>query len=159
MKHSVAPQSRKAILLAFFCAVCNVMGIRIALRFGRNTSLLIARAKANLLRQGKNPVRSRVSSIRPRRCFDFPVLSFSGSEGHRHCPLSGIGVALSLGPQPKGRFVYSLLVWVVRGFSLGNDAGCVHIFCRGGKVLCVFLRLLGSRIGVVRGSYIFCRSP
>jgi hypothetical protein len=40
---------------AFFCAVCSVMGIHIAFNFGRNTSLLIPRAKANLLRQGKNP--------------------------------------------------------------------------------------------------------
>ena len=159
MKHSMAPQSRKAISLAFFCAVCNVMGIRIALRFGRNTLLLIARAKANLLRRGKNPDRSWVSSTRPLLYLDFPASSSSGGEGHRRRPSLGIGVALSLGLRPEGRFACVPYVRVGQGFSLGNDIGYAHASCKGGKVPCVFPRLLGLRFGIARESCTFCRSP
>ena len=47
------------------------MGIRIALSFGRNTSLLITQAKANLLRRGKNPGESRTSLVLPPLHFGF----------------------------------------------------------------------------------------
>ena len=159
MKHSVAPQLRKAISLAFFCAVCNVMGIRIALRFGRNTSLLIARAKANLLRRGKNPGGTLVSSTRPPLCLDFPALPFSNSKGLRCCLSSEIGVASSLGLRSEGQLVRLLLLLVIQRFFLGNDAGYARVLYKGGIILCVFLRLLGSRFGVVRGSCTICQSP
>ena len=145
--------------LAFFCAVCNVMGIRIALRFGRNTSLLIARAKANLLRQGKNPDGSLISSIRPPPCSNFLVSSVSDSEGHCHPPSLGIKVVSSLGLWPEGWFVYSLCAWVVRRSFLGNNIGYARVVCKGDKVLCAFLRLSGSRVGVEWGSRTFYRSP
>ena len=150
MKHSVAPQLRKAMSLAFFCAVCNVMGIHIALRFGRNTSLLIARAKANLLRRGKNPGGSRVLLIRLPLRFDFPVSSFLGSEECRRRLSSEIRVVSSLGLRPEGWFARLLHVRVVRGISWDNGVGCVRVSCRGDKVLCVFLHLLGSWTVVAR---------
>ena len=159
MKHSVAPQSRKAISLAFFCVVCNVMGILIALRFGRNTSLLIARAKASLLRRGKNPGRSWASLVQLPVCFNFPVSSSSGSGGHRRHPLSAIRVVSSLGLQPEGWPACVLHAWVVWGSSWGSDVGYARVFCKGDRVLCVFLRLLGLGIGVVRESYTSYQSP
>ena len=159
MKHSVALQSRKATSLAFFCAVCNVIGIRIALRFGRNTSLLIARAKANLLRQGKNPGGSSISLIRPPLRFGFPASSFLGNGGRRHRLALGIEVVLPLGLRPEGRFACLLCARTVRGFSLDSGVGYVRVSCRGDKVLCVFHRPSGSAIGVGRESCTFCRSP
>ena len=159
MKHSVAPQSRKAISLAFFCAVCSVMGIHIALRLGRNTSLLIARAKANLLRQGKNPGGSRMSSIQPPLRSDFLVSFFSGNGGRRRRPALGTWIVSSLGLQPEGQLVCALYVRVVQRSSWGSDVVCAHVSCKGDKVLCVFLRLLGLGIDVVRGSCTFCRLP
>ena len=152
MKHSVAPQSRKAMSLAFFCVVCNVMGIRIAFSFGRNTSLLIAQAKANLLRRGKNPGGSWVSLIRPPVCFDFPVSSFSGNGGHRHRPSLGIRVTSSLGLRPEGWSACVLYTRVVRGSSRGSDVGYARVFCKGDKVLCVSLRLLSLWIDVMQES-------
>ena len=159
MKHSVAPQSRKAISSAFFCAVCSVMGIHIAFSLGRNTSLLITRAKANLLRRGKNPGRSWTSLIWLPLCFDFLASFFSGNRGCRHRPALGIGVVSSLGPRPEGWFVHVLYARVVQGFSWGSDVGYVRVPYRGGIILCIFLRLLGLRFGVVRGSCTFYRSP
>ena len=141
MKHSVAPQSRKAISLAFFCAVCSVMGIRIALSLGRNTSLLIARAKANLLRQGKNPDESWISSIWLPPHFYFLALSFSGNRGRRRRLALGTGAVSSLDLRPKGWFVHSLLMRVVRGVSWDNSIGCVRASCKGDKVLFAFLCL------------------
>ena len=159
MKHSIAPQSRKAILLAFFCAVCNVIGIRIALSLGRNTSLLTARAKANLLRQGKNPGGSWILSIQPPLRFDFPASSSSSSGGPHRRSSSGNGVVLSLGLQPEGQFACLLRARVVRGFSWDSDVVYARVLCKGGKALCVFLRLSGSGLDVVRGSCTFYRSP
>ena len=159
MKHSMAPQSRKAISLAFFCAVCNVIGIRIALRFGRNTSLLIARAKANLLRWGKNPGGSWVSLIWPPVCFDFRVSSFSGNGGHRHCSSLGSGVISSLGLRPEGWPSCALYARVVQGSSWGSDVGYACVFCKGDRVLCVFLHPLGLWFDVVQGPCTLCRSP
>ena len=159
MKHSVAPQSRKAISLAFFCAVCNVMGILIALRFGRNTSLLIARAKANLLRRGKNPGGTSVSSTRPPPYLDFRASLSSNSGGLRRCLLSGIGVVSSLGLQPEGLFACLPRVRAIRGFSWDNGVECARAFCKGGRVLCVFRCPLDSGIGVGQESCTFCQSP
>ena len=159
MKHSVAPQSRKVISLAFFYAVCNVTGIRIALRFGRNTSLLIARAKANLLRRGKNPGGSWASSAQLPLRFDFPASSFSGSRGHRRRSSSGIGVILSLGLQPEGQFACLPFAQVVQEFSWGNDVGYARVSCKGGRVPCVFLHPFDLSVGVARGSCTVCRSP
>ena len=159
MKHSVAPQSRKAISLAFFCAVCSVMGIRMALRFGRNTSLLIARAKANLLRRGKNPGESWASSAQPPLRFYFLVLSSSGIGGPRRYSSSGIGVVLSLGLRLGGRSARLLHARVVRGSSQDNGVGYAHAFCKGGRVLCVSLHLLGPCFGVARESCTFYRPP
>ena len=159
MKHSVAPQLRKAISSAFFCAVCKVMGIRIALRFGRNTSLLIARAKANLLRGGKNPDESWVSSTRPPPCLDFPVSSSSNDGEYHRCLSSGIRVFSSFGLRPKGWSACVLHAQLVQGFSWGSDVGYARVFCKGGKVLYVFLRLLGLGFGVVPELCTSCRSP
>ena len=93
------------------------MGIRIALRFGRNTSLLIARAKANLLRQGKNPGGSWISSIPLLLRFDFLALFFLGSGGRRRRLASGTWVVLSLGLRLEGRFARVRRARAVRGFS------------------------------------------
>ena len=159
MKHSVAPQSRKAISLAFFCAVCSVMGIRIALRFGRNTSLLIARAKANLLRRGKNPDGLQASSARPPLRFYFPASSSSDNGGFHRSSASGIGVVSSLGLRLEGRFARARYARVVQGSFLDNCVGCVRVSCKGDRVLCVFRRLLVSGTGVVPELCIFYRSP
>jgi hypothetical protein len=141
MKHSVAPQSRKAILLAFFCAVCNVMGVRIALRFGRNTLLLIARAKANLLGRGKNPGRSWISLTLLPLHFSSLGLSSSSNRGRHFGSLLGIGVISLLGPRPEEQFSYLPHEWLVQAFSWDRSIECVPGLCKDGKGLCVILYL------------------
>ena len=55
MKHLVALQSKNVRWLAFFCVVCNMIGMHIVLSWGRNILLDITQAKAILLRCSKNP--------------------------------------------------------------------------------------------------------
>ena len=108
MKHSVALQSRNAIWSAFFCVVCRVIGMCIAFNLGRNTSLLIAQAKANLLRWGKNPGGLWVSSVLPPLCFNFWGL-FSLDNGEHHLgSLSGTVVVSSFGSRLEERSSYLL---------------------------------------------------
>ena len=113
---------------------------------GRNTSLLIARAKANLLRQGKNPGESRTPLVLPPLHFGFQGLSSSGNGGLHLGSLLKIVVFSLLEPGLKEQSLCLPRERAVWGAFKGSVIEYVPNLCRGGKDLVVILHLLGSQI-------------